>query len=99
MQINISDEEFNSFTDNVTTYYNELKDNLDGHIADYIPQLANIDPKLFSISITTINNQTFNIGDHNKQFCIQSCCKPLNYALALQEHGEEFVSKHIGIEW
>ena len=96
--MNISTEEWKQFTSDITTFYEELKSNDNGKLADYIPQLANVDSNLFAISITTINNQTFNIGDFSKHFCIQSCCKPLNYALALQEHGEDTVSKHIGIE-
>ena len=31
-------------------------------------------------------------------FCVQSCCKPINYCLALEEHGEEKVHAHIGRE-
>ena len=35
--------------------YNLYKDNTDGKNADYIPYLANIDPKLFGISICLMN--------------------------------------------
>ena len=35
--------------------YNLYKDNTDGKNADYIPYLANIDPKLFGISICPVS--------------------------------------------
>ena len=94
----MNDEQWNDFTKDITDIYNDVINIKDGTVADYIPQLAKVDPNLFSISVTTIDNRTFNIGNSNKQFCIQSCCKPLNYSLALTEHGQEQVSKHIGIE-
>ena len=37
--------------------YNLYKDNTDGKNADYIPYLANIDPKLFGISICLMNGE------------------------------------------
>ena len=98
MTDNINDEQWQEFINDITSIYNELKSNNDGNVADYIPQLADVNPELFSISVTTIDNKTFSIGDHKKQFCIQSCSKPLNYALALDENGSEMVSNHIGIE-
>lgn len=98
MTTNINEQQWEEFKNDITSIYNELKNNTNGNVADYIPQLANVNPDLFSISVTTIDNKTFSIGDHNKSFCIQSCSKPLNYALALDENGSEYVDKHIGIE-
>lgn len=40
--------------------YNLYKDNTDGKNADYIPYLANIDPKLFGISICLMNGESSN---------------------------------------
>lgn len=40
--------------------YNLYKDNTDGKNADYIPYLANIDPKLFGISICLITEKSSN---------------------------------------
>jgi glutaminase len=37
-------------------------------------------------------------GDSEVGFCIQSCCKPINYAFALEELGEEQVHRYIGRE-
>ena len=70
MTDNINDEQWQEFINDITSIYNELKSNNDGNVADYIPQLADVNPELFSISVTTIDNKTFSIGDHKKQFCI-----------------------------
>lgn len=43
--------------------YNLYKDNTDGKNADYIPYLANIDPKLFGISICLMNGEIIQLGD------------------------------------
>ena len=43
--------------------YNEVKGSTGGKNADYIPYLANIDSKLFGLSICLMNGQTINIGD------------------------------------
>ena len=59
--------------------FNECKEDNKGNLADYIPQLSNIDPELFAISITTIDGDEINIGNVDEKFCIQSCCKPLIY--------------------
>ena len=37
-------------------------------------------------------------GDADVPFCIQSCCKPLNYALAVSEMGSRRVHDFIGQE-
>ena len=47
---------------------------------------------------TTLDGQEINIGDVDERFCIQSCSKPLTYAIALENIGSEEVNKHIGIE-
>lgn len=42
--------------------YNLYKDNTEGKNADYIPYLANINPKLFGISICLMNGEKNSIG-------------------------------------
>lgn len=69
-----------------------------GKLASYIPQLSKVDPKRFGLSICTIDGQRFHVGDSKVNFCIQSCIKPILYCLALEEHGEDNVHKHIGRE-
>lgn len=53
-----------------------------GEVANYIPQLANVNPELFGLSFCDVNGKILNIGDYKNEFSIQSCSKPLNYCLA-----------------
>lgn len=89
---------FPEFTQSVRAIYEKVKKNKTGETASYIPQLASVDPDLFSISICTIDGQVCSMGDAKHKFSIQSTHKPINYALALEEHGEEYVHSHIGKE-
>ncbi len=57
--------------------YNLYKDNTDGKNADYIPYLANIDPKLFGISICLMNGEIIQLGDSQYRFGIESVSKVL----------------------
>ena len=41
--------------------YNEVKEQTGGKNADYIPYLANIDSKLFGLSICLMNGQTLSL--------------------------------------
>merc|ERR1719181_261505 len=90
--------DFKSFTEGFKSVYEEVLPDKSGNNADYIPQLATVDPEQFAISVTTIDGQHFSIGDADKQFCIQSCSKPISYLIGLQEFGQEYVHKHVGTE-
>jgi len=89
---------FPEFSSDLLTIYKECKANNLGKMADYIPQLAKQNPDHFGLSVCTISGQRLNIGDTSVKFCVQSCCKPLNYCLALEEHDKEYVHKHVGRE-
>lgn len=69
-----------------------------GEVASYIPQLARVDPELFGVALCTVDGQRFQAGDSDVDFCVQSCCKPITYSLALEEHGQEYVHRHVGRE-
>ena len=97
MSCNLSSK-LKQLRDDLQKIYNECKEDNSGNLADYIPQLANVDPELFGISITTINGEQINIGDVHEKYCIQSCSKPLTYGVAIKDCGIEKVNKHIGIE-
>jgi glutaminase len=91
--------DFKTFCTGIIDIFNNVKKiTNEGHVADYIPQLAKVDPNLFGISICTIDGQRFKYGDCDKYFCIQSGVKPLLYGLALEDHGSEKLLNYIGCE-
>lgn len=69
-----------------------------GHVADYIPQLAKVDPDQFGIASVSVRGHSYAAGDYRVQFTIQSMSKPFVYALALQELGTTAVCERIGVE-
>lgn len=74
----------------ITNIYKDLKSIDDpGKVANYIPELANVDENNFGIHISTINNEGFGIGDANKKFSIQSISKILTLTLAYKLIGEK----------
>lgn len=78
--------------------YDELKEYNGGNVADYIPELAKVDPNKFSISVCKINGEQFNIGDSEDYFCLQSCSKPLSYCIAHDLLGRDKLHKKVGYE-
>jgi glutaminase len=86
----------------VLDYLNELHtkyaDIRAGSVADYIPELAKADPTWFSICITTADGRTYEVGDAQQAFTIQSISKPFTYGIALQDLGRDAVIPKIGLE-
>lgn len=81
----------------VTKIYNKLKHVSGGKNADYIPELQKVNPKLYAISIYTIDGEQFNIGDYKHEFAIESCSKVFTLGLALKKYGIKNMKSNIGI--
>ena len=90
--------DFDQFSKTFAEVFTIVEPNISGANADYIPQLAEVDPDQFAISVTTVDGQHFSIGDSQKPFCIQSCSKPISYLIALQEFGARYVHNSVGTE-
>lgn len=78
--------------------YETLIENQEGALADYIPELAKVDPDSFGISIATNNGKLFSIGDVETTFTIQSISKAINYCIALELLGKKAVLERVGVE-
>jgi glutaminase len=78
--------------------YDKYKGDTRGKNADYIPELAKVDSKLFGIAVVSTDNQSVSVGDTKTAFSIQSIAKVFSLALALQEHGPDKVFEKIGSE-
>lgn len=65
----------------------------EGKQADYIPELAKVNPDHFGICITTTNGDVTEWGDVEERFSIQSVTKVFSLAMALSYKGEELWSR------
>jgi glutaminase len=91
--------EFHSFKKEVQKIFESVRDEvIGGKNADYIPQLAKVNPNQFGVSFCSIDGQVMSFGDSKVPFCVQSCSKAINYLLALEENGTDKVFQHIGTE-
>jgi glutaminase len=78
--------------------HEKYRDVDDGEVATYIPELGKANPADFAICLATAQGDVYCAGDYHKEFTIQSMCKPFAFQMALEEHGIERVSRHIGVE-
>ncbi len=78
--------------------YQEHKHLADGDLASYIPELGNVDPRGFAISVTTVDGQIVTAGDKDRLFTIQSISKPFVFGLALETHGLDHVRSRVNVE-
>lgn len=76
----------------------EHADVADGALADYIPELARVDPNRFALSLSSGDGFVYESGDAEVEFTIQSISKPFTYALALDRIGTAAVDAKIGVE-
>lgn len=92
--------DFGAFTADIDAIYQRSRNNRHGKAADYIPQLDLTGDELdrFGVSLCTTDGQRFDVGDSGTFFSVQSTCKPVNYCLALEEHGGDEVHRYVGHE-
>uniref|UniRef100_A0A7M4FYD5 glutaminase n=1 Tax=Crocodylus porosus TaxID=8502 RepID=A0A7M4FYD5_CROPO len=90
--------DFMSFTSHIDELYESAKKQSGGKVADYIPQLAKFSPDLWGVSLCTVDGQRHSVGDTKVPFCLQSCVKPLKYAISVNDLGTEYVHRYVGKE-
>jgi len=69
----------------------------DGANADYIPALAAVPRHLFGICVAGTRGETFEVGDSDHAFSIQSVSKPFMFALVCQAIGEAEARAKLGV--
>lgn len=69
-----------------------------GKPAAYIPELAKADPARLAVCITDLGGRTYTAGDSAERFTIQSICKVILLAAALQDAGFEALFERVGME-
>ncbi len=95
MQNTIKEDQIQNIIEEI---FNKHKENyIQGKVADYIPALGDIDPNHYAISIATVSGKTYNIGEYNKRFSIQSISKVFTLAMLANKMGED-IWKHVGKE-
>ncbi len=60
-----------------------------GRVADYIPELARVDPQSFGISVALADGRVLSAGDASTPFSIQSISKVFTLAIALGRLGDQ----------
>ena len=69
-----------------------------GRLANYIPELSNVNPSNFGIVLTTVDGYQYSYGDSEIEFTIQSVSKPFIYGMAIHEYGIKKVLEKISVE-
>lgn len=81
----------------VTEAYDLYREVGDGAVADYIPVLAQASPDLFGIAVVGPHGRSFEIGDVDVPFSIQSVSKPFVFALVCDTLGYEEARQRLGV--
>ncbi|XP_051026054.1 glutaminase liver isoform, mitochondrial [Acomys russatus] len=90
--------DFEEFTGHVDRIFEDAKELTGGKVAAYIPHLAKSNPDLWGVSLCTVDGQRHSVGHTKIPFCLQSCVKPLTYAISVSTLGTEYVHKFVGKE-
>ena len=75
-------QDFKRFGTQITEILEECREDRSGEIASYIPQLARVDTEHFALGLCMVDGQLLSFGDDEERYCVQSTCKPVNYAVA-----------------
>ena len=72
-----------------------------GHVATYIPALAQVDENQLGVAIVDLRNNNYKeyfAGDYNQVFAIESTSKVITLIMAMMDNSLEYVFKKIGME-
>lgn len=78
--------------------YNKFVNVKEGKNADYIKELANVDPNIFGIAIVTADGQVYTKGDISSMVSIQSVSKVFTLARVIEEQGHQAIQDKVGVD-
>src|SRR5215471_14622929 len=78
--------------------YNKFKDLKEGKNADYIKELANVDPNIFGVALITTDGQVYTEGDIQSMVSIQSVSKVFTMAKDIEDLGAQAIQDKIGVD-
>ncbi|MDF2191459.1 glutaminase A [Paraflavitalea sp. CAU 1676] len=78
--------------------YNKFRNLKEGKNADYIKELANVDPEIFGIALITTDGKVYTKGDVTSMVSIQSVSKVFTMAKVIEEQGAQAVQDKIGVD-
>jgi glutaminase len=91
----LSPDKINAALDEAYTRFKDVKE---GKNADYIKELANVDPDIFGIALVTADGQVFMKGDVESKVSIQSVSKVFTMAKVIEEQGHQAIQDKIGVD-
>ena len=78
--------------------YKDYKGLEEGAVADYIPALAKVDPKVYGIALVTTDGKVYTAGDLKTQVSIQSISKVFTMAKVMDESGPQSIYDNMGVD-
>ena len=72
-----------------------------GHVATYIPALAEVDENQLGVAIVDLRDcycKEYFAGDYNKSFAIESTSKVIALIMAMMDNSPQYVFRRIGVE-
>jgi glutaminase len=87
--------DFQSIIDNI--HQQVIRQKNYGEVAAYIPELSDIDPEKFGVSLTTVNGECYQAGDSQDLFSLQSIVKVLMLSMAYARLGGRLWQR-VGVE-
>lgn len=78
--------------------HHAYKDDTEGKVAAYIPELAKANPDAFGIAVVTARGELYTVGDIESRFTLQSISNVFTYGLVLDALGREQVRSVVGVE-
>jgi glutaminase len=83
--------------ESVEAAYARFRSEDGGSVADYIPALADAAPDSFGICVVGVRGASFDVGDAQAAFSIQSVSKPFVFALVCEAIGYEAARDRLGV--